>query len=270
LYCIYWLLVIVAAVATLKVDENKTSIYQSGSQNVTQYGVPTEEENSSESIFMKSRWGMRDDDDDDDDNDNDDDEREDRHSRRSSRRDDYDDDDDDDDDDNRRRGRGRRNRNDDDDDGRTPEFKHCGGNSIRLHVHKFPNPLLLREGEKLNMAFTAVVTETLPEPIYARISIRKKVLGLWNRIPCVGRVGSCEYEVTCDKIRKQYGGRMNQPCPPPVGKTQREFTFTMPKIPRIVRNFASGTYKIQAKLFTKKKKRGELLACSETQVRVQT
>merc|ERR1712142_904633 len=248
LYCFYWLLVIVAAVATLKVDENKTSIYQSESQNVTQYGVPTEEENSSESIFMKSRWGMRDDDDDDEDDDNDDDEKEDRHSRGSSRRNDY----------------------DDDDDGRTPEFKNCGGNSIRLHVHKFPNPLLLREGEKLNMAFTAVVTETLPEPIYARISIRKKVLGLWNRIPCVGRVGSCEYEVTCDKIRKQYGGRMNQPCSPPVGKTQREFTFTMPKIPRIVRNFASGTYKIQAKLFTKKKKRGELLACSETQVRVQT
>lgn len=270
---------IVAAVAVESVDVeavNATATAELGATaNVTEFG----ESDRKESIY-RSKWRRDEDEDEDEDDDDedkyrdDDDDEDNRSTRkfRSSRIDDDNDDNDDHDDEknNRRRRPSRRDRDGDNNSGRTPEFKHCGGNAIRLHVHKFPNPLLLREGERLNMAFSAVITETLPEPIYARISIRKKVLGLWNRIPCVGRVGSCEYEVTCDKIRKQYGGRINQECPPPVGKTQREFTFTMPRIPRIVRNFASGTYKIQAELFTKKKKRGELLACSETQVRVQT
>jgi len=219
-----------------------------------------------------------DDDDEDDDEDEDTDRRGKsgsswgRNGRRNNRRDD------DEGDDRRQSSRrgifGRRNRDnndgDDEDDDGPPEFKQCGGEAVRLHVHKFPNPLVLREGEKLHMAFTAVVNEVLPEPIYARITIKKKVLGLWNRIPCVGRVGSCEYKVTCDKLMRQAKGKINHPCPPPIGKTEREFTFKMPKIPKIVSKIARGKYKVQAELYTKRRSKGELLACSETEVRVTT
>ena len=297
--CLIPIIALIVVAASSEIKSNNISSFSA--ENVTKYDIPPEDskldvqeklveqeklvpdsgkveltsEKESSPKKAESEY-MRNDDDDDrlrSKHDGHDDEREGGDSRRSRRGDDDGDDDDDDGDNNNGRHRRRIDRNGHDKHGgneRSPDFKHCGGSAIRLHVHKFPSPLLLREGEKLRMAFTAVVTERIPEPIYARISIRKKVLGLWSRIPCVGRVGSCEYEVTCNKIKKQAGGRMNQPCPPPVGKTQREFTFTMPKIPRIVRNFASGRYKIEARLFTKKKKRGELLACSETQVRVKT
>lgn len=153
------------------------------------------------------------------------------------------------------------------------KFESCGARDavVRLDVTQFPDTLNLRKGERLTVGFRVIVRQDLQEPIYAKLSLKRKLWFVDVPIPCVNYVGSCEYKVTCDKIREwSKVEKLPHPCPAPAGVTERTFTVTIPDVHPAVRAVGSGDYKVEVKLYTGPRRSGRELGCAKASVRVRT
>jgi len=87
-------------------------------------------------------------------------------------------------------------------------WNNCGSPSDAVQLKEMtigPDPVVL--GENVTFSFSMVNGVNIPSA-KAEITMKKKVLGKWAKIPCVDQIGSCTYDDICSFLKPG-------PCPPP-------------------------------------------------------
>lgn len=145
-------------------------------------------------------------------------------------------------------------------------FKNCGDSKTDLAqvgnivlgpdpVH-FPGPL--------TVSFEVNITKTLDAPIKGQVVLSKKFGESWIKIPCIGLIGSCQYDDLCDILK-------NAVCPPPFQDhdipckcpfTQGQYALPSSKFVVEVPVFPTGEYHAHGNLTSN----GQRVACVDLMV----
>ncbi|XP_033740486.1 ganglioside GM2 activator-like [Pecten maximus] len=85
----------------------------------------------------------------------------------------------------------------------TFSFQNCGDNNTDyIHVTNFdilPKPITVPG--ILNVTITGDVRKSLGNDSRLNVTIEKKLLGRWTKVPCVSSVGSCIYDNPCEFVQ---------------------------------------------------------------------
>ncbi|WAR00002.1 SAP3-like protein [Mya arenaria] len=90
-------------------------------------------------------------------------------------------------------------------------WKDCGGKSALVNIKSLsisPDPLSFPG--TLNVAADFLVKKALVKPLKADLTLYRKVLGRYIRLPCIDDFGSCTYDDVCSLLQQV------QQCPKPL------------------------------------------------------
>ncbi|KAJ7365940.1 Ganglioside GM2 activator [Desmophyllum pertusum] len=143
-------------------------------------------------------------------------------------------------------------------------WKNCDGSfPVKITEIKLsPDPLVLRKGARVTFGGKFKVAGDAGTQYKLHLSLKKKVW-VWVPLPCIRNVGSCTYDIGCDKMKDLLVGAQ---CPLPIKAytvNQREKILTDISVPSFL---SSGTYKIKADLIEKGSTRR--IACLEAELEI--
>lgn len=136
-------------------------------------------------------------------------------------------------------------------------FSSCGGSAININIGSIqaPNPIRIREGLKVRVGASGSIGTNLPNRVKLSVKIEKKILWGYVALPCVKKLGSCDYDLPCSHpLIRKYGIT----CPPPSGKFSLYRDITIPAID-VPGWLASGEYNVKVQI--KDYYNGNLLGC---------
>ncbi|KAI8511544.1 GM2 ganglioside activator [Branchiostoma belcheri] len=88
----------------------------------------------------------------------------------------------------------------------------CGMPSDPLKINGTLTPDPLNINDMITGGFNVTPMVMVSSPLKAQVTIMKKVSSKWVKIPCVNKLGSCDYDDLCSLIPLQPG----DPCPSPL------------------------------------------------------
>ncbi|XP_065653587.1 ganglioside GM2 activator-like [Hydra vulgaris] len=140
------------------------------------------------------------------------------------------------------------------------KFENCHNNPhVHLKVDHFPDVLHIKKGHNFKAKFGVTFSKELAQPLHAKITLEKKVAFLWVPIPCINKLGSCEYVLTCDELKRLAGvDKLPYPCPAPIGTISNDVNVIIPEVPSIVQKIGTGSYNFKVELSDHKKNK---IAC---------
>ncbi|XP_076078997.1 ganglioside GM2 activator-like [Mytilus galloprovincialis] len=157
-------------------------------------------------------------------------------------------------------------------------YTDCNKNQHVLHVNSASlSPYPPKVPGNLTVSGQLELGKNISGNIKLDVSIHKKELFLWIRVPCVSGVGSCTYDF-CSLLTSNFvsNGKVSCPsemkaqnlsciCPIQAGKyTLKPVVIQIPKMSGIVSDLMSGKYKVDAKLVNKDT--GEQLGCYHVEI----
>ncbi|KAL5012213.1 hypothetical protein ScPMuIL_010764 [Solemya velum] len=138
-------------------------------------------------------------------------------------------------------------------------FKNCSnpakGQLLVINsLHVAPDPVKLPGTVMLN--FNITTRGDVTAPLKASVRLWKKILGIYVKVPCVGKVGSCDYADVCsflERIRScpKPFTQLGIPCKCPFKKG----TYNLPQTRidvQVKLPFSLGDVKLEAKLTSNK------------------
>ena len=145
------------------------------------------------------------------------------------------------------------------------KYSDCGGTAARIKSFAAtPYPIKAKTGVEHSISFDAVVSKPIGEATL-KLSISKYVGFMYVKIPCIGGVGSCNYEGGCAKINKAING-VKKCIPLPSGNYKKSFNFKIPSIPSAASMLTSGYFKGKVSLVDPRS--SEVYACVTFETKV--
>jgi len=148
----------------------------------------------------------------------------------------------------------------------------CGSGSESIHVKSLsvsPDPIAIPG--LLSLGFNITNAKDLSSPVSLSTIVKKKVFGVWIKIPCEDNVGSCDYDDACSVIPPTCPEsfiKYKIPCKCPI----KSGSFIMPLSPvinitgaGIPKWLEGGSYEVKATL---KDKSGTEVACVDVQAKL--
>lgn len=141
---------------------------------------------------------------------------------------------------------------------------HCDANTnypLTVIVRKFPDLMIVKQGEKFDISATFHVTKRLPSKFKIQVKLWKKVVW-WIGIRCVNNVGSCDYPIDCNKMNCTQILDMCTNCKIAVD----DVTITIPINLDFPGYFVNGKYWVGYKIYDATNK--TVIACGEQYMNV--
>ncbi|XP_074662958.1 ganglioside GM2 activator-like [Tubulanus polymorphus] len=152
-------------------------------------------------------------------------------------------------------------------------LKSCGKNNL-VDVKKLSiNPSTIVFPGKLNIDAAAIVNKEIKGRVDVQVTLKKKVLFAWVKIPCISNVGSCLYRDICSELKKftcppeMIAQNIQCQCPFKPGPVSFNMDgIDLPTIPTGFGSFVNGQYRAKAVI----RADGKEIGCLEAEVKLKS